>query len=77
MSVEVSSVEYNGGSLPDIVYSWPYILCDLFPPTKRFDIFPPLLWSCLIDGGCSEGLDAFRFFLKHYFLGTRLKSHAV
>ena len=27
-------------------------------PPKRFDIFPPD-WR-----GCSEGLDAFRFFLK-------------
>ena len=29
----------------------------LIPP-KRFDFFPP-------TGGCSEGLDAFRFFFKH------------
>ena len=27
-------------------------------PPKRFDISPPL------TGGCSEGLDAFRFFCK-------------
>ena len=27
---------------------------------KRFDIFPPL------TEGCSEGLDAFRFFFKQY-----------
>ena len=29
----------------------------MIPPTKRFDIFPPCV-------GCSEGLDAFRFFFK-------------
>ena len=28
----------------------------MFPP-KSFDFFPP-------EGGCSEGLDAFRFFFK-------------
>ena len=28
-------------------------------PPKRFDIFFPL------TGGCSEGLDAFRFFFEH------------
>ena len=28
-------------------------------PPKRFDIFPPL------TEGCSEGLDAFRFFFKY------------
>ena len=27
-------------------------------PPRRFHIFP-------LTGGCSEGLDAFRFFLKH------------
>ena len=30
----------------------------MFPP-KRFDIFP-------LTGGCSEGLDAFRYFFKQY-----------
>ena len=29
------------------------------PTPKRFDIFSPL------TEGCSEGLDAFRFFFKH------------
>ena len=29
----------------------------MIPPTKRFDIFSPCV-------GCSEGLDAFRFFFK-------------
>ena len=32
------------------------------PPTKRFDISPPL------TEGCSEGLDALRFFFKHTIL---------
>ena len=31
-------------------------------PPKRFDLFPPLA------GGCSEGLDAFRFFFKYFYL---------
>ena len=31
----------------------------LIPPTKRFDIFPPI-----ITGGCSEGLGMFWFFFK-------------
>ena len=31
-------------------------------PPKCYDIFPPL------TGGCSEGLDAFRFFFKHTIL---------
>ena len=30
-------------------------------PPKNFDIFPP---------GCSEGLDAFRIFFKHYLYTT-------
>ena len=69
MGINVS-VQYNGGLLPDIIL---LTLCDnivescryheeflslqsMFPP-KSFDNFPP-------GGGCSEGLDEFRFFLK-------------
>ena len=69
LAINVSSVQYNGGLLPDIILlnqsmlfpsGNPFIcheevfLC-LQPliPTKRFDIFPPL------TGGCSEGLGAF------------------
>ena len=63
-------LKYNGGLLPDIVLltRCGYIgeavcyheevlsLQPMFPP-KSSDIFSP-------EGGCSEGLDAFRFFLK-------------
>ena len=37
----------------EVLYLQPMI-----PPTKRFDISPP------DDGGCSEGLDAFRLYLN-------------
>ena len=36
-----------------------FSLQPMSPPTKPSDIFPP-------EGGCSEGLDAFRFFFKIY-----------
>ena len=65
MAINVN-VQYNGGLLPDIILLTQYYLhrgtClnamkrfvlylqPLIPPTKRFDIFPP------ITGGCSEGL---------------------
>ena len=72
MAINVS-VQHNGGLLHDIIlltqcyyhrgtrlnamkrflYFKPMI------PPKRFDIFP-------LTGGCSEGLDAFRFFFKHF-----------
>ena len=66
------SVQYNGGLLPDIIlltqcyYHWGTRLnamkmfCLLQPmiPPKRCDMFS----ACV---GCSEGLDAFRFFFKH------------
>ena len=68
MAINVS-VHHNGRLLPDIIplphCYYPrgtrlnamerFCICSLIPP-KRFDIFPPL------TGGCSEGLDAFRFF---------------
>ena len=70
MAINVS-VQYNDGRLPDITLltqcyyhrgtrlnvSNEDVLC-LQPmiPLKRFDISPPV---CM---GCSEGLDAFRFF---------------
>ena len=31
-------------------------------PPKRFDLSP------LLTGGCSEDLDAFRFFFKYFYL---------
>ena len=63
-------VQYNGGLLPDIIlltrcncvgeplpwfrYDEEFLsLQPMFPP-KDFDYFPP-------EGGCSEGLDAFKF----------------
>ena len=63
-------VQYNGGRLPDVIlltrcgYTWePFwyheefmSLQPMFPP-KSFDNFPP-------EAGCSEGLDAFRFFFS-------------
>ena len=76
MAIDVS-VQHNGGFSPgiilltqcychhrgtlfkcheDVLYLQPVI-----PPTKRFDIFP-------LIGGCSKGLDAFRFFLKQQLL---------
>ena len=58
------SVQYNGGFLPDVIIlltRYGYIgenlsLQPMFPP-KPLDNFSP-------EGGCSEGLDAFRFFLN-------------
>ena len=64
------SVHYNGGLFPDIILltrcgyiGEPFLyheevlfLHPMFPP-KPLDIVSP-------EGGCSEGLDAFRFFLK-------------
>ena len=73
MAINVS-VQHNVGFLPGIIlltqcYYLPLgnnpfkcheevlYLQPMIPP-KRFDIFSPL------TGGCSEGLDAFRFFFK-------------
>ena len=71
MAINVS-VQYNGGLLPDLIlltqcyYHWGtrlnatkrfLSLQPMIPPNKRFDISPPCV-------GCSEGLDAFRFFFK-------------
>ena len=70
MAIDVS-VQYNGGFFPDIIMLT--LLCDyigepfryhedflslqqIFPP-KYFDNFPP-------EGGCSECLDTFRFFVN-------------
>ena len=68
------SVQNNGGLLPDIIllltlccnHIEPFyyheellFLQPMFPP-KPFDNFSP-------GGGCSEGLDAFRFFFKYRF----------
>ena len=66
------SVQHNGGLLPDIIlltqchyhrgtrlngHEDVLSLQPMILPTKRFDSFPPCV-------GCSEGLNAFRFFLK-------------
>ena len=70
MAINVVSVQYNGGLFPDTILlgRCDYIgepcsyheefssLQPMFPP-KHFDNFPP-------EGGCSEGLDAFRYFFK-------------
>ena len=70
------SVQYIGGLLPDII-----LLTRCYDhrgarlnAMKRFCICS-LLWSHVnvltfspLTGGCSEGLDAFRFFFKHYYL---------
>ena len=72
MEINVS-VQYNGGFLPDIILltRYGYIgepvwyheevlsLQPMFPP-KPSDIFSP-------ESGCSEGLDAFRFFLNNNY----------
>ena len=44
----------------------------MIPPTsKRFDVFPPL------TGGCSEGLDVFRFFCKLVHTADYTLTHSV
>ena len=43
----------------EVLYLQPMI-----PPTTRFEFFP-------LTGGCSEGLDAFRFFFKQTHTHTR------
>ena len=43
---------------------WPYDREGKLIPPKRFGIFP-------LTGGCSEGLDAFRFFFKGYLAGEK------
>ena len=66
MPAKVTSVECNGGLLPDIILLTQSFKCHeevcflqrMIPP-KRFDIFFTL------TGGCSESLGAFRFFLKN------------
>ena len=62
-------VQYNGGLLLDIIlltrcdfeelfrYHEEFLSLQPMFPTKSLDNFPP-------EGGCSEGLNAFRFFLK-------------
>ena len=70
MAINVSVQSINGGLLPDIILSTQcsyhrgtrlkamkrFCIYSLsIVPPKRFDIFPP-------TGGCSEGLDALRFF---------------
>ena len=72
MEINVS-VQYNGGLLPDIIpltrcgyiiagnqpfryHEEVWSLQTMFPP-KPLDIVSP-------EGGCSEGLDAFRFLLN-------------
>ena len=75
MTINVS-VQYNGGLLPDIImltqcyyhhslgnpFRCHEDILSLQPtmilPNKRFDMFFPL------TRGCSEGLDAFRFFFE-------------
>ena len=70
MVINVSSVQYIGGFLPDIILLTQcyhhrrtrldamkrFLSLQPMIPPKRFDIFYPL------TGGCSE---AFRFFFKH------------
>ena len=72
MAIDVS-VQYNGGLLPDMILLTQcfchrgtrlkcheevlYYLQPMIPPIKGIDIFP-------LTEGCSEGLDASRFFLN-------------
>ena len=67
MEINVS-VQNNGGLLPDIILLTQcsyigepisYHEEPMFPP-KPLGIIPPA------QGGCSEGLDAFRFFLNNH-----------
>ena len=77
MAINVASVQYNGGLLPDIIILLTqccfhrgtrlnamesfFLYLQPLIPPKRFDISPPL------SGGCSEGLGAFLFFFKKRF----------
>ena len=77
MAINVN-VQYNGGFLPDIIYtvdpmlsaSGNLVKCHeevlylqpSIPPNKRFDIFPS------ITGGCPEGLGVLWFFFKQLLL---------
>ena len=71
------NVQYNGGLLPDIILltqCYYYLSGNTFKfheeilslqfmiPPKRCDISPPL------TGGCSEGLDAYRFSFKQQLI---------
>ena len=72
MAINVS-VQHNGGFIPGIILLTQqcyhhrgtrlntmkrFVFAASMIPPKRFDIFP-------LTGGCSEGLDASRFFFKH------------
>ena len=69
-----ASVQYNGGLLPDIIL---LTLCDYIGENsfdtmkKRFCPYSQCshlniltIFNFSPEGGCSEGLDAFRFLLK-------------
>ena len=76
MAINVS-VQHNGGFLPDMIFilltQCYYHRGTRLNAMKRFCICR-LLFNVLtffpLTGGCSEGLDAFRFFLKHPEYGT-------
>ena len=79
MAINVSA-QYNGGLLPDIIlltqcdYHWGtrlnavkrFCLCSLRSHLNVLTFFP-------LTGGCSEGLDAFIFFFKHYPEGKNVR----
>ena len=73
MAFNVVSVQHNGGFLPGIILLNQcyfhggtrlnavkrFRICSLSSYLNVLPLFPP-------TGGCSEGLDAFRFFFKDY-----------
>ena len=74
MTINVN-VQYNGGSLPDMIlltlpgmflpYGNPEVLSfAVYVPTQMFGHFPSQ------SGGCSGGLDMFRLFFKLCRQGT-------
>ena len=72
------SIQHNGGLLPGIILLTQcyYHRGTRLNAMKRFCIICSL-WSHLnvltflpLSGGCSEGLDAFRFFFKQTILGN-------
>ena len=87
MAINNVSVQNNGGFLPDIIllaqcyYHRPgnsfkchgevwYYLQPMVPPLNVLTLF-------ILTGGCSEGLDAFRFVFKHTHKYTYIRVEGV
>ena len=80
MSINNVSVQHNVGFLPDMILltqCYDHRGTTRFNAMKRFFVFICSLWSHLnvltfspLTGGCSKGLDAFRFFFKQQINGS-------